>query len=89
MPAADVVRFRAAYEIEPFGERREDLRTARLLCLLAAIFRDPRRAPPKVRDFLTDWWEAPESPEEAEARLVKRLEAAFGPPLDGGEGCSG
>jgi len=82
MPAADFMRFWASYKIEPFGELREDIRTAQTCQWLAVVAGDQRRLP--LKPFLIDWWKAPPTPEEAEAYLVRKIEAAFGGGEEGG-----
>lgn len=44
-------------ELEPFGEKREDLRFAMLMMLIAEINRNPkkRKKPYKISDFLPDF----------------------------------
>ena len=56
----------AYYQVEPFGEFRQDLRFARLWCLLANVYRDSKQhlKPFTVMDFLEMFQEA--QPPDAE-----------------------
>jgi len=50
----ELVEWMAFYQIDPFGEWREDLRNAQLCALLAEINRDRKKksSPYKIADFM-------------------------------------
>lgn len=84
MSAADFAELRAYYDLEPFGEERDDLRAAIIAHTVAehiwatGIISGPR---PKLADFLPKFVEGGErrrqTPEEM-AEIGKRLALAFG-----------
>lgn len=62
MAYTEFVEWLAFAAIEPLPAARADLRTARLMALLANVNRDPKRRghPYEASDFMVDWWqEAP------------------------------
>ena len=76
----DLAEWMAYYKIEPFGEFRQDLRIAKLWCLLANINRDVKKQPRAftIKDFLEVFKES-ELPGEEELRnkldsVLKRFE---------------
>lgn len=78
MPATEFDEWRQYYEIEPFGEWRDDLRTGILAALTANIHRDPkkgRRYQPK--DFIPSFGIPAEKPKRDPA-MKKLLRGAFG-----------
>jgi hypothetical protein len=60
MSYAEYCRWVAFYRVEPWGERRADIRAAEAQALQANIHRNPKKrsAPFKNREFLYDWWQA-------------------------------
>jgi len=60
-------------KVEPFGEYRQDLRFAKLWCLLANAHRDRQQQPTPfmVKDFM-DMFEEAELPDEDE--LMQKLD---------------
>lgn len=76
MPATEVARWRAFYAIEPFGELREDYRNAMVCRALARLGGEKRDL--QLRLFMIDWWKAPPTPEEIEARQIAELDGMFG-----------
>lgn len=74
----------AYYELEPFGEQRDDLRMAQLLALTANVNRDPkkRHKPYTAMDFMPDFEEAadrkPRTPETVWQDLKRKVKLTMG-----------
>lgn len=71
------------YQMEPWGEKRLDILIASIQATLASIYRKKGSSPPKISDFIIDWWSdvkrargraAFDSFKAATAHLAKRKE---------------
>jgi len=52
MDSRELSEWMAYEQIEPFGERRADLRSAIIACVIANAWRSPNRPPFRVQDFM-------------------------------------
>ncbi len=74
----------AYYELEPFGEQRDDLRTAQLMTLQANIHRDTKKQPRpfQAADFMPDFEAAsdykPRTPTEVWKDLKRKVKLTMG-----------
>ncbi len=77
MGAGEFMTWLALYQIEPWGELREDLRAARALALTANTSRDAKKHPKPftVDEFLFDFWKVP--PAQKQALTPAQLAAKF------------
>lgn len=73
MGHSELVAWQAYYQVEPFGEARQDLRNAMLLSMLANIHRDAKKRPTAfvVSDFMPKFWET----EEEKPSLFQKFRA--------------
>ncbi|MDP8051054.1 DUF4035 domain-containing protein [Pasteurella atlantica] len=55
MPEREFNEYLLYNEEQPFGQWRDDYRTAQISHLLALINRDSKREPPKLQDFMPFW----------------------------------
>lgn len=70
------------YDLEPFGEVRDDYRTASIVAMIANVNRDPkkRKEPYKLEDFLLKFGEQPPKKQQTwqqQALMLKMLAAAY------------
>lgn len=59
MTSRELSEWMAYYSIEPFGERREDMRAAQICAILANIHRGEDTPPFSVDDFMPDFQRQP------------------------------
>lgn len=73
MGYSEFVEWLAYYQVEPFGEARQDLRNAMLLSMFANINRDPKKRANAfvVSDFMPKFWET----EEEKPSLFQKFRA--------------
>lgn len=66
-------------KLEPFGEEREDLRTALICCTIANVNRDPKKKPTpfEVSDFMPKFEDDKEPDWQNQLEKVKMLNMAF------------
>jgi hypothetical protein len=68
--AKELEEWKAFYNIEPFGEERQDIRAAMICCTLANVNRGKNQTAYKISDFLLRFDPKPEqTPEEMKAIL--------------------
>jgi len=87
--AAQLIEWMQYDILEPFGEWRDDWRSAEIVTMLANINRDAkkRKEPYKVTDFLTRFGERseeelkPRQTVKDQVRIAKLIAAAFNAPL--------
>ena len=78
MPSRLLSEWMAYARLNPFGERRADLRNAQLMALTANVNRDPKKSRAfKPRDFMLDFERQPASGDAMRAK-IHLLHAAFG-----------
>jgi hypothetical protein len=71
--AKELMEWRAFYNIEPFGEEREDLRMAMVCCTLANIHRGKNTPPYRLSDFLLRFDPKPQQTEEEMKAILKSI----------------
>jgi hypothetical protein len=69
MPAREFAEWRAYFNLEPFGQWRDNYHAAMIAHLIAQAFRDKRRPKPEFEDFL--FKDQYTRDEETEARMLK------------------
>ena len=70
--AKELAEWRAFYNIEPFGEEREDLRAAMVCTVLANINRGKGRPPYRLDDFMLKF-DKPEQTTEQMKEILKQI----------------
>lgn len=73
MPAAEFFEWMLYEQIQPFGERRADLRTGQICATIANVNRGEKTEPYKVSDFMLPWDPQPELPKQSPEALRDAL----------------
>ena len=87
MDARELALWEAEYAIEPWGDWRVDLGSARLACLIANALRGQGRPAAKVSDFMPAFDKPRQTPEEQMWALRAWVAAAGGKVVDGKHNC--
>jgi len=73
LSAFQFAQWAARYEIEPFGEAREDARHGLRAAILANVHRDPKAKPFEPQDFIPRF-RSPEKVKQSPAQQLKVVE---------------
>jgi hypothetical protein len=79
LSSSQLAEWLAYFQLEPFGEERDDLRMGIVASTIANVNRSPKRKKPyEPRDFMPQFDEDEDDPEEAALRLMAQMKAALG-----------
>ncbi|MCI0351569.1 MAG: hypothetical protein L0Z53_19270 [Acidobacteriales bacterium] len=78
MTSRELREWELFYAIEPFGEKRDDVNSARLLYMLVKLL-GSRRSKPKVQEFVIDWWSDKQKQQSAgeQIAICQMIAAAY------------
>jgi hypothetical protein len=72
MSMSEYVHWLAIYEVEPFPEEREDMRTAELLRMM--LVAAGAKKIPTIAEFIPDWWAERKPTQQTPAQIKANIQ---------------